>query len=1117
MEKIFMSNIFDNKDDNQDAVDVSIDSSKNTSVNTSVGSVAKNETQGWQFTLQAPNVINNNISSVVKNNVTSSNIVNNGEQQQSNNSKNNNMQANQEILRTANIALQYTENGTNAKTLVQAAADAGDKAISANQEEYQTVARTSLNKKLEIMSLFLAPADVIEACDDAQKFGNEILNYSSQYGTLAQHDMTGQQLATKLGSYSKHNVNGSFDVAQLKANAKDIYNNSMKNSAITLIHGSGKTTISENTRTALTIKDTDGDFLISKIGEYGKKGTKLQSQIEAIRNPHTDMTTKRAVNEIRQGNIQYLDKKLDLGGFTGTKKEYDKMKTLYEAKKELDNGSMTQDDFQRIVKANKNIKLLDDAEMAEVTDFVTKQGFHSDSSTNHTINSAQARAKQRLSMAMFDDAQTSGINTVVTGTRMIKTAGRGGNALKDKGIIAVNKRKEDRFAKKIADIKKKANPDEKDLRKVKQYTEKIKTANQKRQYVQNKRAILAEIRRMPNKREAKIAKRNMLNIERRRRFLEKHGKDSRVLRVQGNINTVLNKTSNFANLASKKLGGALLQKAKTAILVFLKTKGTVVIAIAGGALLIFVLLGAGIGLITVVLNMFIDPGDSETNTIQYVNTSLKTYATEYVALCTDNATSTALNDVGKYASYGYPVIVGNITEQTTDRTTGAVCQLSNALQIISTYRYYAAYIAEDEDYDKDRFLQSMKASWDNTHTSPSEYTNGYDNGLVTANESYHEAYATDCANWIANIHGTAEDVIPEGCDNYTWVKTDRVTVTDAANADYYDQSTVGDAYTVTTSYYDAEMFPYENAWRTTYTWAALLEKMISAYQNAGANGIRITYKGTDADGNHTYRIQEYTRTYYKYVIEYTCAGHCAGHADIIIHFEVESDIRNMAAEGKAYIQYENGRNIILSEENFAELESFIGTRTDNYEEGRTMWAEFDVYFDGAENVLSSMEINNIVNNLETSYGTMTENQKKLITQALNGCGLFRYSKDCHGCPECGKGQTDCSGFMSWIIQKSINPSFTTLTTAGFVSIGQVWNGDFTTLQPGDMIVYGTGHQLVNGVWTGSGHIMMYLGPGDEGKVWVAECTKGSGVDGSVYQQRTISYITAKYTHVYRAW
>lgn len=242
---------------------------------------------------------------------------------------------------------------------------------------------------------------------------------------------------------------------------------------------------------------------------------------------------------------------------------------------------------------------------------------------------------------------------------------------------------------------------------------------------------------------------------------------------------------------------------------------------------------------------------------------------------------------------------------------------------------------------------------------------------------------------------------------------------------------------------------------------------------------------------------------------------------VVVPVCVDSKLETIAQGNKLRTMRGGMMNAIMWEEFEKEgvcdtLNDLLGTYEEFYQQGYETYADFEVYFGNAANMMSTADIAKVLQMIADAGYTLSEAQTAVITTGLSGCGKFSYSMAAHA--NCGLGvmggATDCSGYMSWVHNNCglySNTSLCNTTTTWSLAPGHKAN-NVASLKPGDLIVKGAPGEA-SASEGNSNHVVMFLGiltDPDTGhtSAWIIECggsAGGSGVHGDaskIYSYRT---------------
>jgi len=167
---------------------------------------------------------------------------------------------------------------------------------------------------------------------------------------------------------------------------------------------------------------------------------------------------------------------------------------------------------------------------------------------------------------------------------------------------------------------------------------------------------------------------------------------------------------------------------------------------------------------------------------------------------------------------------------------------------------------------------------------------------------------------------------------------------------------------------------------------------------------------------------------------------------------------------------------------------------------------------------SRAEIDALINEIILWNGALTEEQQAAIEYAMSLIGKYTYKYSYWG--QDGL-HSDCSGFISRVMQDTGVSSWPggRRGCTGFLSLygGARWNGDYSTLAPGSLIIK---NGEIGGAKSSNNHIVMYCGMGEDGPI-IVECTSArnpmTDKDGTQQaSQRRASYIAQNYAYVIEA-
>lgn len=320
-------------------------------------------------------------------------------------------------------------NGPDSWTVTKATANAVRTAAGSNQEEYQTVARKRGMERLEDMAVILAASDCHEAYADVQKYGQGILDYSTDKGQGRSLDAQGQSIVDCINASSPVQVDLDF----LRKNAGSIYSASSRDGSQIILPDPNGSAVS--IETGIAIKPEEGkNSILQEIGNFNSAYKKQNADFKHLTtDAGVDEQTLISLNSVRTGNYKALDGRLKLTerynnhvfanngykdpsdrrmirNFSGKKEEIDRLKNAVD---EHGNSIFTA------------------AELAELDECIHKNGFGTEQGKlGMMARDASRRSRQRIASKALDDYQGETLGIIQKSTRLARTAGRLNNEVR---------------------------------------------------------------------------------------------------------------------------------------------------------------------------------------------------------------------------------------------------------------------------------------------------------------------------------------------------------------------------------------------------------------------------------------------------------------------------------------------------------------------------------------------------------------------------------------------------------------------------------------------------------------------------------------------------------------
>lgn len=1054
-------------------------------------------------------------------------------------------------------------------TITSAVAQGVKQAADSNQEEYGTVARHALGKRGEDLAYVAMRGIHNNIYNQSMKYRDSALEYSKTKGGMAMLQSRGTQLTSQLnGMNVKDRFAKPYTLEDFNKQSGNIYSN-------TLAAGDGKLHLTyENVsggyaqKTSVDLGSKIGERkandLLTDIGSYHDSYLKQQRSIEVLTgtSAHAGTNYSDSWENLVSGNFQALDQQFDfvqrynnhIRAEESANKAVRKVQETVGADATIRNFTGSKEDVQKLRNAvdSNGEHIFSQEELSALEECVQACGYSQPAGNRRVLENASERARRRFASSMLDDTQAAGVHTLTSAMHVAKTTKNLASAASGIGEeFAANLA--DRQTRKLVD--KVSRTDqlsggrlEAAQKRLAKKKEKLGLETDKDLLGRTKKIRENAVERREKKRELRSMTRGMnrtqariaLNQLKQEERLLKHKRPSRLLskqteRLQKKLarqqkiksirkrltpklaTKTRNKlTSSLAGKAFGKLAGAL-----NAVSVGLKIAAKY-IAIAVAIVIAVVFLAAGVDLIFMLVvypftedNGNTDMAGNEANDLQIVNEAMSLHEAEQMAALKGNIeTVTKANYIKrpeydghadasyeggvrissnsiKYRGKWYPISGCYIKEED-----GTFTEITYAQAGINGEKYYESITVDGED---------IYFEYAGTRIA-----NGAEPDMSVEVEADYEVYdefgrETSICNCmqLISLYRYYYLFIHDGdeaeAEDY-WIREFK----DGRMMDAWDRthsvSVKGDFKEAHTSKW-SDGLPYENL---------IVEGTLpgSAVYHSGAELSQCTNAGT-------YSYWVYPPMAAPYQIFTTC---CFGHVKSMAKVQVDTKLETLASGRRLRTAsgWEITWDTFEDEDACGFLNDFLGSYEEYYMPGYEMYAEYEIYFGNAAQMLTSADMERIVGMIEEKYGTLSPMQRAVIMKGLEGCGRFNYSKASHA--NCGfgvqGGATDCSGYVSWVHNNCglyQNTSICNSTQAWSQAPGYKTGFDLHNLSPGDLIVRGAPGAPADSP-TSPNHVVIWLGflTDESGNTqpWVIEC--GGGHDGSACGPKPIvrNYKTA---------
>jgi hypothetical protein len=822
-------------------------------------------------------------------------------------------------------------------------------------------------------------------------------------------------------------------------------------------------------------------------------------------------------------------------------------------------GTKSQINKLRNAKDSAGNSIFSDEELEALEECVTACGYNTEVSFTRGTSIAAEQAKRRLATGALDETQSASMNAIVKARVTIKTtkAVTGEASAFGKELItnaqerSVEKltdklsRKDDRLtSRQLENAKKKLEKKQKKygVTSNSELKDKMRDINQNAKKQRDKKREYRRATRGLDRKEARLAITRMKNEERmlkgRGRSARLDAKESRLIK-QVNKGRIRSKkkdkiknavTPKFVKKAKNSVVGKAFGKLYSEI-VNLKAK-LISLAVkkilipAGFAGLVLIVLSAVIAIVISLFAIFIEDNGNQDSTgkeasdIQIINEEMNGYEEEKLAGFTDdieNIVRKKYPNVAEQAGHPEGTFVGKITVRN-----GQVRYHKKWYDIEG---YYSSFNKKTKEYTEitEEEAKARSTYYVKITVNDEEiYVQRRKTGNTTSAQNMYPEVAGDykIIDEFGNPGQLCNCMQLISLYRYYYYYDDDTSLSDpdADNAndstfwiDDFKEGYLKRAWDAT-HYITRKGVPDPNhtkKWSDTINYNDIvLRGMLE--EGSGMRGQQtesgITYHasssgcsnwgsyeyiaGYDADGNPIYATRE-------------C---CFGHIDATAVIQTDTKLETILNGEK--LKTRNGYITLQAMEDnggMEILETLLGTYESGYAEGYEMYAEFEIYFGSAANMMTSEDAKKTLKKIEKAWGKpLTQKQTAVLSTGLTGCGKFTYSMDYHG--NCGKGvtggATDCSGYVSWVHNNCgaySNTNICNTTTSWSLCTGATYNWDLRTLPPGSIIIRGAkgGASASTGA---SNHVVIWCGYVG-GNPMVIECTSGK-VNGSIYRART---------------
>lgn len=310
-------------------------------------------------------------------------------------------------------------------TITKAAANAVRTAANSNQEEYQTIARRQGMERLEDMAVILAASDYHEAYADVQKYGQDILDYSTDKGQGRSLDAQGQSIVDRINASSPVQVNLGF----LRKNAGRIYSESSRDGSHIILSFRKPDGTMQSIKTGIAIKQEGGkESLLQEIGSFNAAYRKQDVDYKYLTtDAGVNEQTLVSLNSVRTGNYKALDRRLKLTerynnhvfANNGYKDPSDRLM--------IRNFSGKKEEIERLKSAvdEHGNSIFAAAELAELEECVNKNGLGTEQGKlGMMARDAFRRSRQRIASNALDEYQGETLGIVQKSARVARTAQR---------------------------------------------------------------------------------------------------------------------------------------------------------------------------------------------------------------------------------------------------------------------------------------------------------------------------------------------------------------------------------------------------------------------------------------------------------------------------------------------------------------------------------------------------------------------------------------------------------------------------------------------------------------------------------------------------------------------
>lgn len=964
-----------------------------------------------------------------------------------------------------------------ASSVAQAVKQSAD----SNQEEYGTVGRTAAVERIQDMVLLASKTTNSHVYEVASTHLDTALNYAKAKGAIASHEAMAKNLTDSLNG-----LNGMrfipYTVESFKEQSGHIYTETLRSEDgklhVTMKNSDGGYHSRESVSLNTKIGDIRADELVGRIGQYHTQDALLERDMQVLTSDAfiSSEGTTASWEHLVGGNYGALDDRLSLtkrynealdNRLQEMKERGTPKNILEEKKRQLYMRAFhgTKDEVERLreMKDHAGRNIFSEDELKELDECVEANGYYTNTTGESSlmVRRAAAASKRRIARNMLENAQATGMSTMVSAYRAGKTAKDVTEAAADVWQVKQADRAEKQVQKlvnRLGDEKSSARQLERAKARLEEKRKKLgltnnsevlgkmKERSERARDIKEKKKELRRMTRGMDKTQTRIA----LNELRQQERLSKHGRYSKSLAKRGErLQAKLSRQRRMQQIRNKIFGTVLPKHSRLAAAVG-HSKSTIsrvsakakrflllkLLPILRVLLLIYFLIAGGTAMVTVLFAPFIEEnGNTDDqgkvmNDLELVNRGMSEHEEAMQAELETRITQAVIDEyTATCGSCGYsilPIAAGNSTNSTNPQDFniefdirdefGNPASICNCMQIVSLYRYYYLFMDnEDEAEDSSFWLNDFKNgrmmdAWDRTHYV-SKTVRGKDN-------------------------------------RRKW--SDSVTCADLT--------------------IDYETYP--------------------VYHSCG-------------DPPSTTIL-----TAYKIV-------------KVTVPVCVDSKLETIAQGNKLRTMRNGAMNEITWQEFEEEgtcdnLNDLLGTYEELYQQGYETYADFEVYFGNTADMMSEADIAKVLQMIADAGYTLSEEQTAVITTGLTGCGKFSYSMAAHG--NSGKGvqggATDCSGFMSWIHNNCglySNTSLSNTTTTWSLAAGHKAN-NVASLKPGDLVVKGAPGEA-SASEGNSNHVVMFIGiltDPDTGHTspWIIECggsARNSHVKGDatkIYNYKT---------------